>query len=180
MMIIFYNLHTWARHCHFINRDFSICAGEKASDVWIYFVIPGGRWFWSLLIYLEMAFALNLEMPDCWPMLSKFAWFQKGNTAFCSLRQHPSSTINQSSDCLGILTVTHTDGSFSVTIVLTLGRQRKALCEKAMTGNACPWQQGFGGSSGTVGFLQSKAVSLSCWDAELTFLAEAYIRKLVF
>lgn len=167
-MIICQNLHTCARHCHchFISCHFSICAGEKASDAWIHFVIPGGRWFWSLLISLEMAFALNLEMPDCWPMLSKSAWFQKGNTAFCSSRQHPSSSINQSAGCLGTQTVTHADGGFSVTIVLTLGRQREALYEKAVTGNACPWQHGFAGGSDTVSFLQSRAVRLSCWDPE--------------
>jgi hypothetical protein len=103
-------------------------------------VIPGGWGFWSLFAYLEMVCTLNLEMSDCWPMLSKFEWFQNGNTAFCSFRQHSSSSINQSSSCLRTLTVTHADSSFSVTVVLTLGRQRKALWEKEMTRSSCPWQ----------------------------------------
>lgn len=104
------------------------------------YVSPGGRWFWSLFAYLEMVCTLNLETSDCWPMLSKFEWLQKGNTAFCSFRQHSSSSINQSTSCLGTLTVTHADASFSVTIVLTLRRQRKAPWEKEMTRNAWPWQ----------------------------------------
>lgn len=104
------------------------------------YVSPGGRWFWLLFAYLEILCALNLEMSDCWSMLSKFEWFQKGNTAFCSFRQHSSSSINQSTSCLGILTVTHADASFSVTIILTLWRQRKAPWEKEMTRNTWPWQ----------------------------------------
>lgn len=177
MRIIFYSLHTWGSSLSLHQLGLGhLCRWESR---WCLNLLCDS-WWMVVLITAHLfgnGIALNLEMPDCWPMLSKFAWFQKGNPSFCSFRQHPSSTINQSSDCLGTLAVTHTDGSFSVTIVLTRDRQRKALCEKAMTGNACPWQHGFGGSSG---FLQSKAVSLSCWDPELTFFTEAYIRKLVF
>lgn len=165
MMSIHYNLHTCACHCHFINWDTGICAGEKASEVWIYFVIPGGRWFWSLLIYLEKAFALNLEFPDCWPMLSKFAWFQKGNTAFCSSRQHPSSSINQSAlEHLLSLTLMATS---QFPLFWLLGGKKSTLWK----GNdrerlSLVVQYWFGGSRDTVGFLQSRAVSLSCWDPE--------------
>lgn len=94
-----------------------------------------------LFAYLDMLCTLNLEMSDCWPMLSKFEWFPKRNTAFCSFRAtlHRQS-VNQSTSCLGTLTVTHADASFSVTIiVLTLRRQRKAPQENEDM-NACPWQ----------------------------------------
>lgn len=125
------------------------------------YVIPGRRWFWSLFAYLEMVCTLNLEMSACWPTLSKFEWFQKGNTAFCFSRQHSSSSINQSTNCLGILTVTHADASFLVTIVLILGKQRKAHWEKEMTRSAWPWQP-FIWSQQRRCWLPSEAVVLFC------------------
>lgn len=144
---------------------------EKAlSDVWITFTINNAcsSWWTMFLIvvcFLKVEFALNLEISDCLTVLSKREWFQKGNTAFCSFRQHPSSPISQSTGCLGTLTVTHVHVSFSVTILLNLGRRRKAPQERK-------WQRvvghdscSFGTSSDTVGFLQSNAVMLSCYNS---------------
>lgn len=124
----FWHLCRWKRSCLMF---------ELLWHLLIY-VIPGGRCFWLLFAYLETVCILNLEMPDCLPMLSKCEWLEKGNIAFCSSRQYSSLSINQSMNCLETLTVTHTDASISVTIVLTFGKQKKAPWEKEIKKR--PWQ----------------------------------------
>lgn len=121
----------------FINCDlWHLCRWKRSclmfELLWhlLIYVIPGGHCFWSLFAYLETVCILNLEMPDCLPMLSKCEWLEKSNIAFCSSRQYSSLSINQSMNCLETLTVTHTDASISVTIVLTFGKQKKSTLRK--------------------------------------------------